>query len=136
MILKQIKKQFRPERHTGELGYSLVENLVALALFSVVLIPVFEFFGTMMIHNQPYLKNQAAAYAQNAMEQTLYKSSYYNETFEIEEKSWDIIKHVQNDGKLTHIKVSVIQNNTRDTLIIFETERLWPQMKTKLDTPF
>ncbi len=115
-------RPFRCNRDS-EVGSTLVETMVALALLLTVLVPIIGFMATISINQQARVKVQALNYAQYTMESTLLNRAW-SDTLIHPAEGWEVQRVVETDGSLVLIRVDVFQKNKPEPVLHLSTTRL------------
>jgi Tfp pilus assembly protein PilV len=125
---KHIRTGGRKGRIFGQAGYTLVETLVAGALFLGVLVPATLFLSRSAMNRSALDLSRASFLAQEEMENTLASKRYQDEEKEIPvgRQAWRIQRETgENDG-LVELRVSVFKPGKTDPLVVFRTLRTMP----------
>lgn len=91
---------------SSECGYTLIETVVAMALFLSVLIPLVGTIGNMMFDRKVILAERALTLAQSEMSETLYNQDFVNIT-KTSENGLVIIRSVERYSSLIEIRVVI-----------------------------
>lgn len=108
----------------SEKGYTMVEQMVALALFLSVLMPAGTFFIYMNSKLTAEKKIQARSFAQKEMELTLLNKRYKSREVQVGKRKWILRKEVRKAEAMVEIKIEVWESAKRaNPLITLKTIR-------------
>jgi len=89
-----------------ERGYTLIETIIAMALFLSVLIPLIGTMGTMMFDRKAMVATKALMLAQSEMSTTIAHQDYIN-AVKTSEPGFILIKKIERYNSLVEIRVAV-----------------------------
>ncbi len=89
-----------------EHGHTLIETVIAMALFLSVLIPLIGTMGTMMFDRQATTATKALILAQSEMSATLAHKDYIN-TIKTSEPGFILMKNIERYNSLIEIRVEI-----------------------------
>lgn len=113
---KQESKAGNRNKASGEAGYTLVETLVALALFLTVLIPLGSIVGRLMIDDNGRKLSDALTLAQQAMLDPPRESG----TQTTRERDYLVTREITKSGRLLHVTVSICEQGNTKVLLKLE----------------
>ncbi len=90
----------------SERGYTLIETVIAMALFLSVLIPLIGTMGTMMFDRKVVTATKALMLAQSEMSATIAHQDYIN-TVKTSEPGFILTKNVERYNSLIEIRITV-----------------------------
>ena len=103
-------------------GSTLLENVIALAIFSGSFLAILHFSMMFMLKYSPTITNKAILLANNEIEKTVQQKNYFNE--EIHNKSWIIVKKVKKEKRKIHINVQIYWRNKQSLQAQLHTIRI------------
>jgi prepilin-type N-terminal cleavage/methylation domain-containing protein len=89
-----------------ERGYTLIETIIAMALFLSVLIPLIGTMGTMMFDRKAVMATKALMVAQSEMSTTIAHQDYID-AVKTSEAGLILVKKIERYNSLVEIRVSV-----------------------------
>jgi type II secretory pathway pseudopilin PulG len=95
-----------PKKASSESGYTLVETVVAMALFLSVLIPLVTTVGNVMFDRKSLLLQKALVIAQTEMSRVAAQKNY-SESTRMAEDGLVIVRTIQKRMPLVEVKVAV-----------------------------
>jgi hypothetical protein len=105
---------------TNEHGYTLIETVVAMALFLSVLIPLIGTMGTMMFDRKPITATRVLMLAQSDMSATVAHQDYIDAT-KTTEPGLTLVRKIARYDSLVEIRVSVrVSNDQSKELIVLK----------------
>ncbi len=100
-------------------GSSLVESLIALALFTIVVTMVFMKTMVAMSQNSPENRFKAMTIAQRSMEKAIFEKNYANTSHVFEEK-WRVQQDSIKTEDASYLRIQVyFMHNTKPMLTYF-----------------
>ena len=87
-------------------GYTLIETVIAMALFLSVLIPLIGTMGTMMFDRKAMVATKALMLAQSEMSATIAHQDYIN-AVKTSEAGFILIKNIERYNSLVEIRITV-----------------------------
>jgi prepilin-type N-terminal cleavage/methylation domain-containing protein len=90
----------------SERGYTLIETVIAMALFLSVLIPLIGTMGTMMFDKKVVTATKALMLAQSEMSTTIAHRDYIN-TVKTSEAGFILVRKIERYNSLVEIRVIV-----------------------------
>lgn len=109
----------------GSEAYTIVENIVALALIVAVLIPVGGFLGKVTLNSPSDSRSEALNVAQAAIEVSLSEDKFLNETWWSTSRRWRIVRQVQPSDAFITIDISVYRGKSDEASVVLSTRRLF-----------
>jgi hypothetical protein len=109
----------------SESGHTIVEAVVALALFGAVLIPTTALTGRLFIEHSGERQIRALLLAESAMETALHHNTYQDSTWSPQEP-WQIVRRSAVQDKLVHLSVEVIYGTDTAPILKLQTSRRLP----------
>jgi type II secretory pathway component PulJ len=101
----------------SEMGYTLLETVVAMALFLSVLIPLGITIGNLTLDNSASRMNSAFQIAQSEMCQTVLKKNFQSEK-KNSNPGFVLEKTIKRDGRLVDVTISVYQAKKPETKVL------------------
>lgn len=107
-------------------GYTLLETLMASALFLGVLLPACLLAGRMALSRHTHDVLIATQLAQEEMERTLAAALFHEEEKEMEfaQKRWRLHREIERQGDLVKIRVRVYRDAQSPALVTLQTLRV------------
>jgi len=90
----------------AERGYTLIETVIAMALFLSVLIPLVGTMGTMMFDRKVILSTKALMLAQSEMSSTIAHQDFID-AVKTSETGFIIVKKIERYDSLIEIRITV-----------------------------
>ena len=103
---EQISKMMKIRVLSSYSGYTLVETVVAMAIFLSVLLPLVESLGTMMFDKRTMVLHRAFVDAQSAMVATI-AAQDYSESTQPTSDGFIIAKTIRREGSIVDVRVAV-----------------------------
>jgi prepilin-type N-terminal cleavage/methylation domain-containing protein len=102
-----------------ERGYTLIETVIAMALFLSVLIPLIGTMGTMMFDRKATTATKALMLAQSEMSATIAHQDYIN-AIKTSEAGLILVRKIERYNALVEIRVSVKQSTdqTKELIVL------------------
>jgi prepilin-type N-terminal cleavage/methylation domain-containing protein len=100
-------------------GYTLIETIVAMALFLSVLIPLIGTMGIIMFDRKPAMATKALMLAQSEMSTTVARQDYIDAT-KTSEPGLTVIKEIKRYNTLVDIRISIKAANdqTKELIVL------------------
>lgn len=110
---------------TDQKGYTLLEVMIATAVFAVVLIPMVALLGNVLIKYSTSDLITSANLAREEMERTLHDRAFEDgqKNVQMGNLSYKIIKKVENKDDLLLIQVEVFRTKDNKALASIYTEK-------------
>jgi len=100
-----------------EQGYTLIETVIAMALFLSVLIPLIGTMGTMMFDRKAIVATKALMLAQSEMSATLARREYIN-VVKTNEPGFILTKNIERYNSLLEIRIVVKSSSDQSKELI------------------
>lgn len=106
-------------------GYTILEVMIASAVFAVLLIPMVALLGNVLIKYSTSDLVTATSLAREEMERTLHDQTFEDrqKTIQMGSVSYKIIKKVENEANLLLIRVEVFRAKDNKVLASIYTEK-------------
>jgi type II secretory pathway pseudopilin PulG len=106
-----------PEAFQEESGYTLVETLVAMALFLSVLIPLGVCIGTLLLDKDAEKTHQALLIAENAMGKAVHERVIEIQQFDLE-GGFRVQREVSETAQTKEIEILVTQQKKPGKILV------------------
>jgi len=100
-----------------ERGYTLIETVIAMAIFLSVLIPLIGTMGTMMFDRKSMTATKALMLAQSEMSTTIAHQDYIN-AIKTSEPGFILTKNIDRYNSLIEIRITVKSSSDQSKEII------------------
>lgn len=100
-----------------ERGYTLIETVIAMALFLTVLIPLIGTMGTMMFDRKAAMATKALMLAQSEMSTTIVHQDFID-VVKTSEAGLILVRKIERYNSLVEIRVSVKQSTDQSKELI------------------
>jgi len=116
------------------MGYSILELLVASAIFGVVLVPMVVLLGNVLVKYSAADLITATNLGREAMESTLFNHVWSNRDNETEQNNifWKVERRVEEEQELLKITVNVYRVRDEKLLVSLYTEHFTESKKEDL----